>query len=196
MKFNIRSRPAAWFALAVSSAVFTARLDAQITEVARTPIAEAAQLTFGYRCDDRFVIRNDGNKPVDLEYAVEKGNEHTKLTLGARELVELDSKSKEAMELWMDGKLIAKAMKEKRSCKDVAGTASILVAPLEVATNDRDDNRDNNRRGFGFGVSPFYDPFMYGGYPYGFYGYRPFYNPYFGSTIIIGGGVRGAPRRR
>ena len=57
----------------------------------------------------------------------------------SRELVELESKSNATMELWMNGKLIAKAEKEKRSCKDVAGNASVLVAPLEVQSNDRND---------------------------------------------------------
>jgi hypothetical protein len=179
-------------ALVVTGTPFAARLGAQITEVARTPVAETAQLTFGYRCDDRFVIRNDGAKPVDLEYAIEKGTEHTKLTLGSRELVELDSKSKDPMELWMDGKLIAKAIKEKRSCKDVAGSASVLVAPLEVQTNERDQPQYATR---GY---PFYDPFLYGyGYGYGYYGafgYRPFYAGFVGVQIIIGG--RRGPGRR
>ena len=66
-----------------------APLRAQITEVARTPIADAAQVTFGYVCDDRFMIRNDGTKPIDLEYGLEKGTEHTRITLNAREAVEL-----------------------------------------------------------------------------------------------------------
>lgn len=178
---------------AVATTVFAVRADAQVTEVGRTPVADVAQLTFGYRCDDRFVIRNDGNKSVDLEYAVEKGNEHTKLTLGARELVELDSKSKDALELWMDGKLIAKAIKEKRSCKDVAGSASVLVAPLEVQSakaDTRDDRRFMVGAGFGY-----YDPFMYGYYGYNAWGFRPFYAGYVGVPIVIGGG-RGPGRGR
>ena len=178
---------------AVATTAFAVRADAQVTEVGRTPVADVAQLTFGYRCDDRFVIRNDGNKSVDLEYAVEKGNEHTKLTLGARELVELDSKSKDALELWMDGKLIAKAIKEKRSCKDVAGSASVLVAPLEVQSakaDTRDDRRFMVSAGFGY-----YDPFMYGYYGYNAWGFRPFYAGYVGVPIVIGGG-RGPGRGR
>jgi hypothetical protein len=181
----------ALIAFALTGAPFAARLDAQITEVGRTPVAETAQLTFGYRCDDRFVIRNDGARPVDLEYAVEKGTEHTKLTLGSRELVELDSKSKDPMELWMDGKLIAKAIKEKRSCKDVAGSASVLVAPLEVQTNERDQ-----QQAYRGGAYPFYDPFFYGYYGYyGAFGYRPFYAGFVGVPIIIGGRGRGPGRR-
>jgi hypothetical protein len=179
-------------AAAVATTAFTTRADAQITEVARTPVADVAELTFGYRCDDRFVIRNDGARSVELEYALEKGNEHTKLTLGAREVVELDSKSKDAMELWMGGKLIAKAMKEKRSCKDVAGSASVLVAPLEVQeSNPRDDRRY-------YGAGPFGDPWMYGYYGYSAFGFRPFYSGYVGIPIVIGGGGRGrgGPRGR
>jgi hypothetical protein len=169
------------------------RADAQVTEVGRTPVADVAQLTFGYRCDDRFVVRNDGNRSVDLEYAIEKGNEHTKLTLGARELVELDSKSKDALELWMDGKLIAKAIKEKRSCKDIAGSASVLVAPLEVQSAKADTRDDGRyRMGAGFG---FYDPFMYGYYGYNAWGFRPFYAGYIGVPIVIGGGRGGRGRR-
>jgi hypothetical protein len=148
-------------------------------------------LTFGYRCDDRFVIRNDGNRPVSLEYGVEKGSEHIKLELGARELVELNSKSKDPLELWMDGKLIAKAMKEKRSCKNVAGSASVLVAPLEVQTNDR-DQRPTYSAGFG----PYYDPWMFGYYGYNSaFGFRPFYSGFVGVPIIIGGRGRGPGRR-
>jgi hypothetical protein len=143
------------------------------------------------------VIRNDGTKPVDLEYAVEKGTEHTTLTLNARELVELESKAKEPLELWIGGKLVAKAVKEKRACKDVQGNASVLVAPLEVASTAKDDRGAfANTRGF-----PYYDPFMYGagfgfGGLYGGYGFRPFYTGFVGVPIIIGGGSRGGGGRR
>src|SRR4051812_20854414 len=69
-------------------------LHAQITQLARTPIQDAPQLTFGYMCDDRFVLRNEGTAPVDLEYGLAKGGEHTKVQVGARESIELESKSK------------------------------------------------------------------------------------------------------
>ena len=173
--------------LVVGSASLSARLGAQITEVARTPIADAAQITFGYLCDDRFLIRNDGTKAIDLEYGVEKGTEHTRLTLNARESVELASKSKASVELWMDGKLIAKAIKEKRSCKDVQGNGSVTVTPLEVASTRP------VRAGYGYGPPyPFYDPWYFGFYgsPFGF---RPYYSAVVGFPIIIGhrGGRRG-----
>lgn len=169
-----------------------ARLGAQVTEVARTPIADAAQLTFGYLCDDRFVVRNDGTKAVDVEYSVAKSNQHTKLTLNARESVELDSPSKQAMELWMDGKLIAKADKEKRSCTKVQGNASVSVAPLEVASTER-DRRAAYGYPYGFGGYPFFDPWFYGSYYYGGLGYRGYYSSFVRPIIVIGG--RGGRRR-
>ena len=92
---------------------------------------------------------------------------------------------------------VAKAVKEKRACKDVQGNASVLVAPLEVASTAKDDRGAfANTRGF-----PYYDPFMYGaGYGfgglYGGYGFRPFYTGFVGVPIIIGGGSRGGGRRR
>lgn len=174
-------------ATVVATTMLAIPVDAQVTEVGRTPVADIAQLTFGYRCDDRFVIRNDGAAPIALAYAVEKGTEHTPITLGARELVELESKSKAALELWMDGKLIAKAEKEKRSCKDVAGSASVLVAPLEVTSTT------DNRSTFRTSAYPFFDPWMYGYYGYyGGLGFRPFYSGFVGVPIVIGGrsGVR------
>ena len=192
------TRWTALLALALGSLTVSARASAQIAVVSRASIDDAVQVTFGQLCEDRFVIRNDGAKPVDLEYAVEKGTEHTKLTLSARELVELESNAKEPLELWIGGKLVAKAEKEKRACKDVQGNALVLVAPLEVAAIAK-DSRNANARGY-----PYYDPFMYGGgYGFGYggfglggFGYRPFYTGFVGVPIIVRGGVRGGGGRR
>ena len=192
------TRWTALLALALGSLTVSARASAQIAVVSRASIDDAVQVTFGQLCEDRFVIRNDGAKPVDLEYAVEKGTEHTKITLNARELVELESKAKEPLELWIGGKLVAKAVKEKRACKDVQGNASVLVAPLEVASTAKDDRGAfANTRGY-----PYYDPFMfgagfgYGGFGLGGFGYRPFYTGFVGVPIIVGGGPRGGGGRR
>ena len=175
----------------------SASLNAQITEVSRTPIADAAQITFGYLCDDRFVIRNDGTKSIDLEYGVEKGNLHTRLTLNGREAVELASASKDPVELWMDGKLIAKAYKEKRSCKDVPGNSQVSVAPLEVPSNQQQGASYPAAYPYMYGPPyPFYDPWAFGFY--GGIGYRPYYSGVsIRFPIIIGGhGGRGGRRGR
>lgn len=167
-------------AASLALAIGGAPLSAQVTEVSRTPIADAAQLTFGHLCDDRFVVRNDGTRPIDLEYGVEKGTEHTKLSLNGREVVELESRSKAPLELWMDGKLIAKAYKERRSCKDVRGNGAVSVAPLEV--RDERPRRDPYVYGPPY---PFYDPWAFG--IYGSVGYvRPYYGAVVRFPIIVG----------
>ncbi len=185
---------AALFAAATAGSA----LHAQVTEISRRPIADIAHLTFGSLCDDRFVIRNDGPNAVTVEYFVEKGTEHVPLTLEGREQVELESKSKEALELWHGGKLVAKAEKEGRKCRDVAGNASVAIAPLEVTGNPRDTDdarRGGLRAGIGMGYGyPFYDPWFS---PFGAYGwgYRPFYAGFYGVPIVIGGRSRGGRRR-
>ena len=169
----------------VATAVLTlgasgASLNAQVTEVSRTQLADAAQLTFGHLCDDRFVIRNDGMTPADLEYGVERGTEHTRLTLNARESVELASTSKRAVELWMDGKPIAKAEKQRVSCKQVQGNAAVTVAPLQVTTTTP------SRPMYAYDSTyPYYDPWGYGYYGYGSLGFRPYYSRFVSRPIII-----------
>ena len=180
-------------ALTLASVLPGARLLAQVTEVARTPISDLSKLTFGYFCDDKFVIRNDGDKPVDLEYAIDKGTEHTGLALNAHELVELNSKSKDAMELWLDGKLVAKAPKEKRACKDVQGNGAVTITPFEVA--ERSPSRASVGFGYGYGA-PYglYDPWGLSFYSrVGAWGGFPYYSTVIRVPVFIGnrGGGRG-----
>lgn len=191
---NLRTAFASALGVAAGAALCAAPLRAQITEVGRQPIADAAQVTFGYVCDDRFVIRNDGTKPIDLEYGLEKGTEHTRITLNARESVELNSPSKAPMELWMDSKLIAKAMKERRSCRDVQSNTNVTVTPpvVQSTQNDRPTHVTNIYTGYG-PPYPFWDPWAFGFY--GSFGVRPYYRA--GITVgvpIIIGGPRGRHR--
>jgi hypothetical protein len=187
MRYHYTKVPAALAAL-VASVACGLPLGAQVSEVSRRPIADIAHLTFGSLCDDRFIIRNDGPTSVDVEYAVPKGNGRTQLTLGGREQVELEVKSGDELELWMDGKLVAKAEKEGQKCKDIQGNAMVAIAPLNVPTNDRNTRQTRNAQvGFGVGFgSPFFDPW-YG--PFGAYGwgYQPFYSGFYGRPIFIGG---------
>ena len=191
---RLRSTTIAALGIVAGAALFASPLRAQITEVARTPIADAAQVTFGYVCDDRFMIRNDGTKSIDLEYGLEKGDQHTRITLNARESVELNSPSKAPMELWMDGKLIAKAIKDRRSCKDVVGNSQVTVVAPDVQTR-QPSHVTNVYTGWG-PPYPFYDPWAFG-----FYGGYGYYRPYYSGVrvvfpIVIGGGRYGPPGRR
>jgi hypothetical protein len=169
---------------------------AQIADVTRSAVSDISRLTFGQLCEDRFIVRNDGARAVEAELAVAKSGEHTKIALGPHEQVEFSSKAKENVELWVDGKLVATAEKEKRSCKDIQGNASVAVAPLEVTQNDRDKTPR-------YANYPFYDPWFYGlygpgfgvGYGYGALGWRaPYYTGFVGVPIVVGG--RGGGRRR
>lgn len=189
------SRYHAAVAVAITAAIITvgaAPAYAQITEVTRSQVADTRRLTFGYLCDNNFVLRNDGERPVDVELAVDKANDKTRLTLSAHEQVQFTSASKEDVALWVDDKLVAKAEKDKRSCKDVQGNASVAVAPLEVQQNDRDGRAR-------YANYPYFDPWFYGAYgPWGYggmgaFGYRPFYTGYVGVPIVI---TRGGGRRR
>lgn len=163
---------------------------AQISDVSHSAVSDISRLTFGQLCEDRFIVRNDGAKSVDAEVSVAKSGEHTRIGLGPHEQVEFTSKSKDDVELWVDGKLVATADKEKRSCKDIQGNASVAVAPLEVAQNDKDRTQR-------YANYPFFDPWgysLYGpgfGYGYGALGYRaPFYTGYVGVPIVVRGGRR------
>lgn len=168
---------------------------AQISEVTRSAVADVARLTFGQLCDDRFILRNDGANAVNAAVSVVKSGERTNIALAAHEQVEFTSKSKEDVELWVDDKLVAKAEREKRNCKEVQGNAAVAVAPLEVHTNT-DDKRAR------YANYPYFDPWFYGlygpgfGFGYGALGWRsPFYRGYVGVPIIVNAG-RGVPRGR
>lgn len=191
---NRSTKVSAALATMLASVACGLPLGAQVSEVSRRPIADIAHLTFGSLCEDRFVIRNDGPNSVDVEYAVPKSGVRTPMTLGGREQVELESKSRDELELWMDGKLVATAEKEGRKCSELQGNAMVAIAPLNVPTNDSNNRQRRNAQvGFGVGFgNPFFDPW-YG--PFGAYGwgYSPFYNGFYGRPIFIGG--RGGRRR-
>lgn len=182
---------------ATATVAFTTRANAQIADVQRSAVADIARLTFGYLCDDTFVLRNDGDKLVNASLGVAKSGEQTAMALAAHEQVQFTSKSKDDVELWIDGKLVAKAEKEKRACKEVQGNASVAVAPLEVS-----GDTDKGRRTYA--NYPYFDPWFYGAYGpwstwgagFGAWGYRPFYSGYVGVPIIVGGRSGGGGRRR
>ena len=189
---------AAWAAamMAAAGTLAAAPVDAQITGVTRSQVADITRLTFGYLCDDDFVVRNDSDREVNVELAVDKATDKTRITLAAHEQVAFTSKSKEDIALWVNDKLVAKAEKEKRNCKDVQGNASVAVAPLDV----QQDDRGGRTR---YANYPYFDPWLFGAYgPFGYgayggmgaFGYRPFYTCYIGVPIVVS--PRGGGRRR
>jgi hypothetical protein len=101
---------------AIALAGFTP-LGAQVREGARTSLDEA-KIAFGYVCDDRFIVTNDGTEPVRLEYGLDRSDARTTLSLDGRESVELLLSSQEQLNLMMEGRVIATAYNERRRCED------------------------------------------------------------------------------
>ncbi len=167
---------------------------AQISVVNRTSVESQVHLTFGHLCEDTFVLRNEGDQVVEATLGVEKGNSQVPVTLAAREQIEFKSPSKEDAQLWVGGKLVAKAEKQRRKCSEVQGNASVAIAPLEVETNDNGERRR-------YMNYPYYDPFFYGaaGWGWGWPGYgmgwgSPFARGFVGVPIIVAPS-RGGRRR-
>src|SRR5262245_37865110 len=103
-----------------------------VREGARTTPGEA-KIAFGYLCDDRFVVHNEGDGPVRLEYGLTKNDERTSLALEKDESIELLLSTSDELGLYSGGKEIAVARREYRDCDDVEGREPrIVVRPLIV----------------------------------------------------------------
>ncbi len=162
---------------------------------ARAPLGaqEKVQLAFGYECDDRFMIKNDGANTVTLEYGLEGRSERTKLTIKGNEAVEIDSKGPLPVELYVDGRRVAKEKKGNRTCGTATTTTSeqptVVVRPL--------DSRDNATvtivepvyvQPRVVYVDPWYDPYWYRpGVSLSFGFGRPYYGYGRGPIIRVGG---------
>src|SRR5476649_2723691 len=69
--------------------------------------APSVQLAFGYTCGDRFLIKNDGSQPVAIEWKAVSSQDRSQLHLNANESREIASASNDAVELWVNGKVVA-----------------------------------------------------------------------------------------
>ncbi len=108
--------------------------------------APAVQLAFGYECGDRFLIKNDGNQPVSLEWKTVGSQDRSPLHLNAKESREIASAANEAVELWLNGKLVATEAKGNKACDSNARAnassagPTVVVRPLDAqASSDSDD---------------------------------------------------------
>ncbi|MCX5767731.1 MAG: hypothetical protein NTZ43_10965 [Gemmatimonadetes bacterium] len=87
--------------------------------------AAKVQLAFGYQCDSKFALRNEGAAAVTVEYVVAGTNERGKVTVQPNELVELESATNNDVQLFVQGKLVASEHKGDRSCAAAAGTVTV-----------------------------------------------------------------------
>ena len=122
---------------AALSATAAVPMAAQVVREGARTSPKDAHVTFGYLCDDRFVVRNEGPDPVRLEYGLAKNDERTSLSLNGRESVELLLSTSDDLNLYTGGKVIASARREYRDCDDVEGGGHVVVRPLVVVGGPR-----------------------------------------------------------
>ena len=88
------------------------------------------QLAFGYECDNKFALRNEGAQGVTVEYAVSGTSERGKVSLKGNETVELESASNNDVQLYVDGKMVATEKKGNKSCA-AAQSNTVTVRHLD-----------------------------------------------------------------
>ncbi|MFI5244064.1 MAG: DUF6600 domain-containing protein [Gemmatimonadales bacterium] len=94
--------------------------------------APAVQLAFGYECGDRFLIKNDGSQAVSLEWKAAGSQDRSSLHLNAKESREIASASSDAVELWVNGKLVATEPKGNKACGSASGAGAAAAGPTVV----------------------------------------------------------------
>ncbi|HVT38461.1 MAG TPA: hypothetical protein VHE78_05435 [Gemmatimonadaceae bacterium] len=185
----LKDRFASLVALTLASAgpaTFAMPLAAQAPQAAQ----ETIQLAFGYECDDRFRIRNDGARAVDVEYDVQGVSERSRLHLDARQSVEISSTSRTPVELWVNGKLAATERKGDRACATMpAAPASpeVIVRPIEPRDYPAYPEAAGSyptypQREIVYVPEPYYYP-AYSYYPP--YYYPPYYPRYYGGFSVV-----------
>jgi hypothetical protein len=93
--------------------------------------APAIQLAFGYECGDRFIVINDGDQPVLVEYAAAGTQDRSQLHLNAKQSAEIASAQDGNLELWVGGRVVASQPKGNRPCavRATPPVADTTVAP-------------------------------------------------------------------
>lgn len=152
--------------------------------------SQSVQLAFGYECGDRFLVRNDGNNPVVIEYGVAGSQDKSQLHLSGQQSAEIASAQSGNVELWVGGKVVASEPKGDRACAS-SQASGVTVRPLSQAqaqqtTAQPGDSTYTAAPVVVYAPNPYaYDYYPYSYYPYSYYGYAPFYYP---SVVIRGGG--------
>ncbi|MFI5231193.1 MAG: hypothetical protein ACHQSE_01650 [Gemmatimonadales bacterium] len=162
---------------------------------------QTVQLAFGYECGDRFMVRNDGNNPVVIEYAVAGSQDKSQLHLSGLQSAEIASAQSGNVELWVNGKVVASEPKGNVPC-GAPRASGVNVRPTsqsDQTATQPGDSVYSPAPVVVYAQPPYYYPDYYPYYyPYAYYGYSPFFYPSFGfrgRTFIRGGGFRGPVAR-
>ncbi len=86
------------------------------SSVLRSQSTAPIQLAFGYECGDRFIVRNDGDQPVLVEYAAAGTQDRSQLHLNGKQSAEIASAQDGDLELWVGGRVVASQPKGNRPC--------------------------------------------------------------------------------
>jgi hypothetical protein len=143
------------------------------------------------------MVRNDGNNPVVVEYAVAGSQDKSQLHLNGLQSAEIASAQNGNVELWVNGKVVASEPKGNRACGASRGNG-VNVRPLdqsaETSAQPYDSATYTGAPVVVYGQqAPYYDTYPYP-YPYAYYGYSPFFYPSFGIYGRFGIGGRGFVR--
>jgi hypothetical protein len=74
------------------------------------------QLTFGYKCGNEFVVRNDTPQAIDLEFQVEGRLARAKFHLKGLALLEIKSSADAPLQLLVNGTVVASAVNGRVDC--------------------------------------------------------------------------------
>ncbi|MHB1311012.1 MAG: hypothetical protein ACYC3L_03260 [Gemmatimonadaceae bacterium] len=85
------------------------------------------QLAFGYHCDDKFALRNEGTQTADVQFVVLGTADKGRVTVKPNETVQIESATDGDVELYVDGKLVASEHKGNRSCEALTSAPSGTV---------------------------------------------------------------------
>ena len=160
------------------------RLSAAVALSVTAPVAgtavlaaqEPTRLAFGYQCDNKFALRNEGTRAVEVEYGVVGASEKGKVHLDPDQGVSLEPKAAGDLEIRVDGKSVATARNGHVACATQT-VQTVIVRPLY-------------EREYVTIVEP-YGPYYYGGYPV-YYGPSLRYGaPRVGIYFGVGGGRYG-----
>ena len=105
-----------------------------------TPLAaqqpSKVQLAFGYHCDNKFALRNEGTQTADVEFVVLGTADKGRVTVKPNETVQLESATAGDVELYVDGKLVATEHKGNRSCEALTSAPSGTVTVRHLDANE------------------------------------------------------------
>jgi hypothetical protein len=138
MTKTLAKRVAALAFVAAASTSLRSSLVAQVVPSSGATI----ELSFGYECGDRFLVRNDGSQTVTVEWKTAGSQDRASLRLDPRQSKEIASASSDAVELWVNGKMVATESKRNMPCSAAvlaqAATAapSVVVRPLTAGVLD------------------------------------------------------------